>query len=187
MMALSIKLVTWSCVFMPTLASSTNPNLVAMQALISFFQKMTPFHDSTVLCSPLPKSSSLLWHLLLSLNLLLSSSRPVRWFPTAKPSSTWGGPNPKAQFKWTTPQQQGLLTILLSLTGIRWWICASGGYIAAHHRISFDTTGMLDPKTGPTTTQNITLAPTMKRIESLMQVYGIGLAHETDLPPNHWP
>jgi hypothetical protein len=37
---------------------------------------------------------------------------------------------------------------------------------------------MLDPKTGPTKTQNITLTPTMKRIESHMQVNGIGLAHE---------
>jgi hypothetical protein len=64
---------------------------------------------------------------------------------------------------------------------------ASGGYIAAHHMISFNTTGMLDPKTGPTTTQNITLTPTMKRIEFHMQVYGIGLAHETNLLPNHWP
>jgi hypothetical protein len=51
---------------------------------------------------------------------------------------------------------------------------ASGGYVAMHHRISFDTTGMLDPKTGPTTTQNITLTPTMKRIESHMQVMGLG-------------
>jgi hypothetical protein len=45
-----------------------------------------------------------------------------------------------------------------------WWL------VATHHRISFNTTGMLDPKTGPTTTQNIT----------------IGTAHETNLPPNHW-
>jgi hypothetical protein len=42
---------------------------------------------------------------------------------------------------------------------------------------------MLDPKTGPTTTQNITLTPTMKRIESHMQVYGIGLAR-TNPPKN---
>ncbi len=42
---------------------------------------------------------------------------------------------------------------------------------------------MLDPKTGPTTTQNITLTPTMKRIEYHMQVYGIGLAR-TNPPKN---
>ncbi len=30
-----------------------------------------------------------------------------------------GGPNPKAQSKRTTPQQQGLLTIVLSLAGVR--------------------------------------------------------------------
>jgi hypothetical protein len=42
---------------------------------------------------------------------------------------------------------------------------------------------MLDPKTGPTTTQYITLTPTMKRIESHMQVYGIGSAR-TNPPKN---
>jgi hypothetical protein len=42
---------------------------------------------------------------------------------------------------------------------------------------------MLDPKTGPTTTQIITLTPTMKRIESHMQVYGIGSA-KTNPPKN---
>jgi hypothetical protein len=31
----------------------------------------------------------------------------------------WGGPNPKAQSKRTTPQQLGLLTILLSLAEVR--------------------------------------------------------------------
>jgi len=39
---------------------------------------------------------------------------------------------------------------------------ASGGFDATHHKTSFDTTGMLVPKTGPITTPNITHMPTMK-------------------------
>jgi hypothetical protein len=39
--------------------------------------------------------------------------------PHRQTLSTWDGPNPKAPFKQTTPQQQGLLTILLSHAGAR--------------------------------------------------------------------
>jgi hypothetical protein len=43
-----------------------------------FSWKVTHTHISMVLCSPLPKSSSLLWHLLLNPNLLLYLSLHVR-------------------------------------------------------------------------------------------------------------
>jgi hypothetical protein len=57
---------------------SMNPNLAAEQEHTSFYRRMTTFHDSTASSSRLPKSSSLFWHLLLNLNLLLFLSQPVR-------------------------------------------------------------------------------------------------------------
>ncbi len=70
---------------------------------------------------------------------------------------------------------------LLSLAGARWWICASGSSGAGHLRTSFDTTGMQDPRTGWTTTQNTTQTPAMKPTNTLMQAYGIGWTHESYL------
>ena len=55
-------------------------------------------------------------------------------------------------------------------------------------KTSFDITGMLDPKTGPITTPNITQTPTMKPTGQLMLVSGNRLAPKsTATSHNHWP
>jgi hypothetical protein len=66
------------CVHTLMLISSTNPNLAAMLGHISSSWRMTLTYNSMVLCSPLRKSSSLLWHLPPNRNLQLCLSLPER-------------------------------------------------------------------------------------------------------------
>ncbi len=153
-------------------ASSTKPILAAELVLTSTYQKTIRFLDSTAPSYLLPKSSSLSWHQPLNQSQQRCSSRHKKWFPIAKPSSPWVDPNQKVLSRWMALQQQELPTRLLSPAGPRWWICDFGGSIAAHPKISFVITGMQVPRTGPTTTPNTILTPTMKSIKARMQVTG---------------
>ena len=74
--------------------------------------------------------------------------------------------------------KEGLGTwIQISIQLDRWGI-NTGGSGAKHRRISFDTIGMLDPRTGPTTTQNFTQIPTVKPTDTRMPASGTGWDHE---------
>ncbi len=120
-------------------------------------------------------------------NLLPHSSRHVRWFLTAKPLSTWDGPNPKILSKLITPLLLLLPTIRSFLVGAKWWICNFGGFVAKNPKTSFVTIGMRAPKTGLITILNTILTPTMKRITAPMQASGTRLTHDcVPTSPNHW-
>jgi hypothetical protein len=87
-----------------------------------------------------------------------------------------GWPQPKTPIQTDNSTAVGVTNKTIVPAGPRWWICAFGGFDAAHLKTSFDITGMLVPKTGLIITPNTTQTPTMMPTGQLMLVSGTRLA-----------
>ncbi len=145
-------------------------------------QRIIHFHISMVPLSPLPRSSSSLWHQPPNLNLQPSLSRQERWFPTGKPSSLWGGPNQKCPIQTGNSTTAGVTnkTVVLcwaKMMDMRFWLL----HCRAYPKTNFVITRMLVLKTVLTTTPNTTQTPTMKPTKVLMQASGTRYAHNPSI------
>ncbi len=186
--ALFTGLATWYCAPTRIPVFSMSPTPAAAVELTSSLWGMIHFHVSMAPYSQSPKSLSLLWLQLPNQNLQPFLSQHETWFPTGKPSSLWDGHNQNLLSKLITPPPSVLLTKRFCPARPRWWICVYGGLDAVDLKTSFDTTGMLDPKTGSITTPNIIQTPNMKPTGQLMLVSGNRLAPKSTANlPNHWP
>jgi hypothetical protein len=85
-------------------------------------------------------------------------------------------PRPKSPIQMDNSITTWVTNKAIVPSAAKWWICISGGSVAAHLKINFVITGMLAPKTGRTTTPNITRTPTMKPTTGLIQASGSGQA-----------